>query len=233
MDKRTIIAELQRRGYSNNEIYAKLSGNQAPLQETKTAEHTIDTSQDPSWVQSLAQGFNRCVANVAGLPVDLVNLGANAFGVGFERPILGSQWIQELGGQDQEEMRKRVMEVVQAGFKPEFLNRIDEIIIFNNLTREDIKHIVEIQMQHLKDRLQERKLSITLTDTAKELLCERGYDPTYGARPLKRAIQKYIQDPLALKILEGAFVENDAIIVDVDPDRNDFTFNKKSSVAAA
>ena len=159
--------------------------------------------------------------------------------VGFKNTIimmtsnLGSQWIQELGGQDPEEMRKRVMEVVRAGFKPEFLNRIDEIIIFDNLTREDIKHIIDIQMQHLKTRLEERKLTINLTDAAKELLCERGYDPTYGARPLKRAIQKYIQDPLALKILEGAFAENDAIVVDVDPSSNEFTFNRKNSVAAA
>lgn len=146
---------------------------------------------------------------------------------------LGSQYILELGGQDPEEMKNRVMEVVRAGFKPEFLNRIDEIIIFNNLTREDIKRIVDIQMQHLKGRLEERKLKITLTDAAKELLCERGYDPTYGARPLKRAIQKYIQDPLALKILQGAFAENDVIVVDVDPSVNEFTFDKKSAVAAA
>ena len=146
---------------------------------------------------------------------------------------LGSQWIQELGGQDPEEMRKRVMEVVRAGFKPEFLNRIDEIIIFNTLTREDIKHIVDIQMHHLKARLEERKLTINLTDAAKELLCERGYDPIYGARPLKRALQKNIQDPLAFKILEGSFSENDKIVVDVDPSSNEFTFDQKSTVTSA
>ncbi len=146
---------------------------------------------------------------------------------------LGSQWIHELGGKDPEEMKRRVMEVVRAGFKPEFLNRIDEIIIFNNLTREDIKRIVDIQMRHLRTRLEEKKMGIELTDAAKELLCERGFDPTYGARPLKRAIQKYIQDPLALKILEGAFAEDDSILVDVDPERDEFTFRRQSKKEAA
>jgi len=118
------------------------------------------------------------------------------------------------------------MEVVRNNFKPEFLNRIDEIIIFHNLTREDIKKIVEIQMKHLKSRLQERKMDIELTEEAKELLCELGYDPTYGARLLKRSIQKYIQDPLAFKILEGKFVDGDIIVVDCDRTRKEFIFSQ-------
>ena len=85
----------------------------------------------------------------------------------------------------------------------------------------------------IKTRLEERKLTINLTDAAKELLCERGYDPIYGARPLKRAIQKNIQDPLAFKILEGTFAENNTIVVDVDSSGNEFTFIQKSTVAAA
>ncbi|MFH0812630.1 MAG: ATP-dependent chaperone ClpB [Pseudomonadota bacterium] len=146
---------------------------------------------------------------------------------------LGGQWIQDLGGRDQETMKRRVMEVVRNSFKPEFLNRIDEIIIFNNLDREEIKKIVDIQMNYLKARLQERKLGIELTDGAKDLLCEWGYDPAYGARPLKRAIQKYIQDPLALKILGGEFVEGDTIVVDMDRAQEEFIFNhhKKSEAA--
>ncbi|HJX30230.1 MAG TPA: ATP-dependent chaperone ClpB [Thermodesulfobacteriota bacterium] len=148
---------------------------------------------------------------------------------------LGSQWIHDLGmkEKDYDLMKTRVMEVVRNSFKPEFLNRIDEIIIFHNLTREDIKKIVEIQMKHLKSRLKERKMDIELKEEAKDLLCELGYDPTYGARPLKRAIQKYIQDPLALKILEGKFVEGDTIVVDSDRARKEFIFSHpKRSVKA-
>ena len=139
---------------------------------------------------------------------------------------LGSQWIQELGRKekDYELMRTQVMEVLRSSFKPEFLNRVDEIIIFHNLTREDIKKIVEIQMKQLKSRLKERKMDIELKEDAKDLLCELGYDPTYGARPLKRAIQKYIQDPLALKILEGKFVDGDTIVVGCDRTRKEFIF---------
>ena len=139
---------------------------------------------------------------------------------------LGSQWIQDLGSKDKdyELMKNRVLEVVRNSFKPEFLNRIDEIIIFHNLSREDIKKIIGIQMKHLKSRLKERKIELELAEGAKELLCELGYDPTYGARPLKRAIQKYIQDPLALKILKGEFVEGDTITVGVDRSGKEFIF---------
>ena len=146
---------------------------------------------------------------------------------------LGSQWIQDLGEKDRTKMKNQVMEVVRNSFKPEFLNRIDEIIIFNNLNREHIKKIVDIQMRHLKTRLEEKKMDIALTETAKDMLCERGYDPNYGARPLKRAIQRYVQDPLALKILEGEFVEGDSILVDVDKARKEFLFNHRKKVEAA
>jgi len=145
---------------------------------------------------------------------------------------LGSQWIQDLGEKDHEEMKNRVMEMLRNSLKPEFLNRIDEIVIFNNLDRENIKKIIDIQMKHLKARLTEKKMDIELTKAAKEMLCERGYDPTYGARPLKRAIQKYIQDPLALKILEGEFSEGDTIVVDVDKVRKEFLFNHRKKSEA-
>ncbi|MBN2467249.1 MAG: ATP-dependent chaperone ClpB [Deltaproteobacteria bacterium] len=147
---------------------------------------------------------------------------------------VGSQWIQDLSGEKREEMRERVMGVLRNTFKPEFLNRIDEIIIFNNLTREHLKKIVDIQMAYLQKRLQERDMDIELSEAAKDLLCERGYDPNYGARPLKRAIQKYIQDPLALKILEGSFADGDTVLVDVDAARRDFSFaHAKVSVSCA
>lgn len=127
---------------------------------------------------------------------------------------LGSHFIQEMS-HDPEGMRRRVFEALRAQFRPEFLNRIDETIIFNSLDRAHIKDIVEIQLRDLKQRLSERKIELVLTDEAEELLAERGYDPTFGARPLKRTIQKLIQDPLALKILAGEFKEGDQVEVDV------------------
>ncbi|MGB7292682.1 MAG: ATP-dependent chaperone ClpB [Thermodesulfobacteriota bacterium] len=138
---------------------------------------------------------------------------------------LGSQFIQELIG-DEEEMRKKVMEVMRSSFRPEFLNRVDETIIFRPLGMEQIKDIVEIQLEHLRKRLEERKISIELTDNAKEALAEKGYDPVFGARPLKRTIQKLIQDPLATDILKGTFKDGDSILIDVDKNR-DFTFGVK------
>jgi len=129
---------------------------------------------------------------------------------------IGSQWIQDLAGKNEAEMERRVMEALRATFKPEFLNRIDEIIIFNSLGPEEIKKIVEIQIGLLAKRLEPQKISIELTPSAKELLAKAGFDPVYGARPLKRTIQHLIQDPLATKILEGSIREGDHVIVDAD-----------------
>jgi ATP-dependent Clp protease ATP-binding subunit ClpB len=106
------------------------------------------------------------------------------------------------------------MEALRAHFRPEFLNRVDEIIIFDRLTDEDLKHIVEIQIGRLTKRLADQKLSLVLTDGAKLHLAREGYDPVYGARPLKRCIQRDLLDPLALDILDGRFREGDAIKVD-------------------
>jgi len=146
---------------------------------------------------------------------------------------LGSQWIQDMGEKDYDEMQRRVMEVVRSTFKPEFLNRVDEIIIFHSLGKEEIKKIIEIQLSYLNTRLTEKKLSITLTESAKELLVEQGFDPVYGARILKRTIQRKIQDPLALKLLEGDFSEGDRIEVDVDPASKEFTMHKRKDTVAA
>ena len=129
---------------------------------------------------------------------------------------IGSPIIQEIGIRDPELTRQRVMEQVQSHFRPEFLNRVDEIILFASLTEAQIKHIVEIQMQLLQKRLAERKLSVTLTEAAKDALALAGYDPVYGARPLKRAIQRQVADPLAQRLLAGTFREGDHIVTDAN-----------------
>ena len=128
---------------------------------------------------------------------------------------VGSQWIHDLKGENDEEMEVRVMETLRSTFRPEFLNRIDEIIIFNSLGPEEIKKIVGIQMGFLRKRLEGNKIVLELTEQAKEFLGNSGFDPVYGARPLKRAIQHLIQDPLAMKILEGSIKEGSHVTVDI------------------
>ncbi len=137
---------------------------------------------------------------------------------------IGSQWIVDLGEKDYEEMRRRVMEAVKAQFKPEFLNRIDELVIFHSLGIEEIKAIVEIQVKKLEKRLLERRIGLKMTEKAKEFLAKEGFDPAYGARPLKRVIQKEIQDRLAIRILEGKFKEGDTVTVDMDGRKGELVF---------
>jgi ATP-dependent Clp protease ATP-binding subunit ClpB len=132
---------------------------------------------------------------------------------------VGSQWIRDLDGKDDSEMEKRVLEALRSTFRPEFLNRIDETIIFNSLGKEEIKKIVGIQMGFLCKRLEDSKITLALTERAEEFLANTGFDPVYGARPLKRAIQQHIQDPLAMKILEGAIKEGNHVKVDVEDKR--------------
>jgi ATP-dependent Clp protease ATP-binding subunit ClpB len=112
-------------------------------------------------------------------------------------------------------IQEKVWEVLRGHFRPEFLNRVDEVIIFNALGREQIKHIVDIQMQGLEKRLAERGITLELSEAAKEAIAEEGYDPVYGARPLKRAIQSLIADPLARKVLSGEYADGDTVQVDV------------------
>ncbi len=137
---------------------------------------------------------------------------------------IGSQWIVDLGEKDYEEMRCRVMDAVKAHFKPEFLNRLDELIIFHGLGMEQIKAIVGIQVKKLQKRLLERRIELQMTEKAKEWLAKEGFDPAYGARPLKRVIQKEIQDQLAMKVLEGKFKEGDTITVDMDGKKRGLVF---------
>ncbi|MEN8232400.1 MAG: ATP-dependent chaperone ClpB [Thermodesulfobacteriota bacterium] len=140
---------------------------------------------------------------------------------------LGSQLIMELGEQKRKEMVKQMDEILHRQFRPEFLNRIDETIIFHGLAKENLAKIVDIQVALLTRRLAERKFTISLTDAAKDFLIEVGYDPAFGARPLKRAMQRYIQDQLAMHILEGKFGEGDSIVVDAAPDKGQLLFSRK------
>jgi ATP-dependent Clp protease ATP-binding subunit ClpB len=118
-------------------------------------------------------------------------------------------------------VQERVHEEMRKHFRPEFLNRVDEIIIFRPLSEEDITHIVEIQLRHVKRRLADRKIRIELTEAAKAALGKAGWDPTYGARPLKRAIQKHLLDPLAMQVLNGTFREGETIHVDAAHEGSD------------
>jgi ATP-dependent Clp protease ATP-binding subunit ClpB len=138
---------------------------------------------------------------------------------------IGSQQIQELGARDEDEMRKSVLTALRAQFRPEFLNRIDDIVIFHPLGLPELISIIDIQMKNLKTRLAEKKLSLVLTDPAKKYLAQEGYDPVYGARPLKRIIQRDILNPLALRLLQGDFKEGDTIEADLSPDRT-LTLNR-------
>jgi ATP-dependent Clp protease ATP-binding subunit ClpB len=131
---------------------------------------------------------------------------------------VGSQFIQDLGGGDHERMKQLVMEALRTGFRPEFLNRIDEIVIFNSLTKEDILKIVDMQMDLMKKRLASRRINIEVSPEAREFLAGRGFDPVYGARPLKRTIQRNVQDRMALEILDGSLREGDTVLVDVGED---------------
>ena len=137
---------------------------------------------------------------------------------------VGSQWIQQMGGTDRKQMESQVTDALRQTFKPEFLNRIDEIIIFENLTRAEIIRIVDIQFQKLQMRLAGRKIDLTLTDGARALIAEKGYDPVYGARPLKRVMQQLIENPLSMEILKGAVP--DGALVEADAKGDQIVFRK-------
>jgi ATP-dependent Clp protease ATP-binding subunit ClpB len=142
---------------------------------------------------------------------------------------IGSQSIADLGPGKEEEINNRVMEALKAQFRPEFLNRVDEVIIFHQLGREHIKRIVDLQFDLLKKRLADRHIEIKLTEKAKELLVKEGYDPAYGARPLKRTIQRLVLDPLAVKVLKGEFKDGSTVVVDAKADN--IIFGKKEIAA--
>jgi ATP-dependent Clp protease ATP-binding subunit ClpB len=146
---------------------------------------------------------------------------------------LGSQFLAETAGERgelSEGVKRQVTEALRQHFRPEFLNRVDEIIFFHPLSREHMKQIIDIQLRGLMKRLEDRKIHVELTDAAKDFLVQEGYDPTYGARPLKRTIQRRVLDPLALRVLEGDFREGDHVAVDVGADG--LIFSKQGVVVA-
>jgi ATP-dependent Clp protease ATP-binding subunit ClpB len=129
---------------------------------------------------------------------------------------VGSHWIQELGAANRAEMERKVTEVLRSTFKPEFLNRIDETIIFDNLSPQQIGQIVDIQIERLGKRLADMHIVLDLSDEARALIATAGYDPVYGARPLKRIIQQEIENPLSMEILSGNVLEGTHLRADVD-----------------
>jgi ATP-dependent Clp protease ATP-binding subunit ClpB len=146
---------------------------------------------------------------------------------------LGSQLIQEMAGEENYlRMRAAVMEIVAQHFRPEFINRLDEVVVFHPLGREHIRRIVDLQIAHLRDRLAERQLSLKLGEAVLDQLGEAGYDPVYGARPLRRVIQHRLEDPLAKALLEGRFVPGDVIVAELGPGGN-LAFSSEREQAAA
>jgi ATP-dependent Clp protease ATP-binding subunit ClpB len=142
---------------------------------------------------------------------------------------LGSQFIAERSGELTEGVRRQVSEALRQHFRPEFLNRVDEIIFFHPLAIEHVKSILDIQIRGLLKRLEDRKIKVELTDAAKSSIVAEGFDPMYGARPLKRAIQRRVLDPLSIRVLEGQFKEGDLVVVDADRD-GALRFEKKHAV---
>ena len=138
---------------------------------------------------------------------------------------IGSDYLAEFQFEGEEKIRQRIMEALKSHFRPEFLNRIDDVIIFHSLTREEIKVVVGTQIRRLESLLADRGISLELTDSALQLIAKEGYDPAYGARPLKRVIQKRIQDVLATDILSGVFKDGETVVVDADGE--ELTFSRK------
>jgi len=139
---------------------------------------------------------------------------------------IGSQYILEMGTQNWEQVETKVLELLRQTFRPEFLNRVDDVIIFRPLSSDDIGKIVDLQIARFAQLMADRKLALEVTPAAKQLIVAEGYDPVYGARPLKRAIQRLLQNPLALAVLEGQYVEGDKVRVDRAKDGTHLTFER-------
>jgi ATP-dependent Clp protease ATP-binding subunit ClpB len=146
---------------------------------------------------------------------------------------LGSQYMAEhvlRDGTLTEGARRDVLDALRAHFRPEFINRIDEIVVFHPLGRDHLARIIEIQMARLLKRLEERKIHVELTGAARDALMAEGYDPAYGARPLKRTLQRRVLDPLALRVLQGDFREGDHVVIDSDGGALTFTRRQPAAV---
>jgi ATP-dependent Clp protease ATP-binding subunit ClpB len=146
---------------------------------------------------------------------------------------IGSAFLQSEGTRSEQEFdeaSKQVMNALHGHFKPEFLNRVDDIIVFRPLGKEQLVKIIELRLEDVRRLLADRKISLELTDAAKDLLFTEGFDPNFGARPLKRAIQKLVQDPLALKILDGEVLHGDHVVVDADKKTGKMVFEVSKRV---
>jgi ATP-dependent Clp protease ATP-binding subunit ClpB len=143
---------------------------------------------------------------------------------------IGSEHILDVSGDDSkyETMKKRVMDNLRSHFRPEFLNRIDDPILFHTLSRSEMRHIIRIQLKRVENLLRDQKIFLEISSAASDYLVEAGYDPVYGARPLKRAIQREVENPLATKLLENAFISGDTIFIDTS--ENGLSFTKKVPV---
>ncbi|HEX9217178.1 MAG TPA: AAA family ATPase, partial [Gemmatimonadales bacterium] len=146
---------------------------------------------------------------------------------------IGSQYILEMGTENWEQVETKVLELLRQTFRPEFLNRVDDVIIFRPLSSQDIAKIVDLQIKRVERLVAERKLRLEVTPAAKQLIVAEGYDPVYGARPLKRAIQRLLQNPLAMAVLEGQYTEGDTVRVDRGKDGNHLAFERIPGGAAA
>jgi ATP-dependent Clp protease ATP-binding subunit ClpB len=146
---------------------------------------------------------------------------------------VGSAAISELGATNPDEARREAMEALRASFRPEFLNRVDEIVMFNPLTKDQLAHIVDLQLADIAKLLGDRNITLELTPAARKLVLDEGYDPAYGARPLRRTLQRLVQDALAMQILAGTVLPGDHVIVDVDPATHKVKFVRKAAAESA
>jgi len=151
------------------------------------------------------------------------NVGSSVIGDG--NPIGFS--VNQRGKNGQEEVRKRLLDALRATFRPEFLNRVDDIIVFNTLSKEHLSVIIDLQLKRVEKLLADRGIKLEVTPAAKEVIMTDGYDAAYGARPMRRAIQRLVQDPLALRLLAGDFLSGDTIVVDRDSDGLKLKFEKQ------
>ncbi len=136
-------------------------------------------------------------------------------------------FLQKTDNAEDHQAQEKIEKALKSTFRPEFLNRIDEIILFSPLTSEQMHEIVDLQMKEVRTRLEEHGLKVELTDEAREWLAKEGYDPSFGARPLKRALQKHVESPLSIALLSGEYVEGDTVLVDLDKEKQELTFRKK------
>ena len=167
----------------------------------------------------LTDSFGRHVDFKNVILIMTSNIGAdmikNQGGMGF---------VKATGEETYEQMKERLMAVVERHFRPEFLNRLDDIIVLRHLTRDDLREIVDLEFSYVADRLRERGLSVELSSEAKEFLIDKGYSPEFGARPLRRAIENHVEDPLAEELLRKQFKEGTRIIIKVRDDHLYFEF---------